>query len=117
MPHKKTAAEPSHSAEDRRSSPRKAYARPILAAAYNGLGDSYRHWATKFKKSEYHTEAVIAYMHVVTLFQTPERERRHALLYAGKCCEEVGWQDKAKEVYGELKSFYPNSKEAKEAGD
>ncbi|MCZ6601803.1 MAG: hypothetical protein O6952_02220, partial [Planctomycetota bacterium] len=88
---------------------------PILTEAFNGMGDAYRQKADKFRDAEDYNEALLAYMHVVVLSEEPVSERRHALLQSGKCSMKIGRKDMAQSLFGELKSRYPSSQEAKEA--
>ncbi|MCZ6691143.1 MAG: hypothetical protein O7H41_16265 [Planctomycetota bacterium] len=88
---------------------------PILTKAFNGMGDAYLQRADKFEDAKDYQEALLAYMHVVVLSEEPVSERRHALLQSGKCSTKIGWKDMAKSLFGELKSRYPTSQEAKEA--
>ena len=77
---------------------------PILARAYNGLGDAYRMRAEKRDDKKDFREAAVAYLHVVVLFSGPTNERAHALEHGAKSCQQVGWTDMAKSLSEELQA-------------
>lgn len=77
---------------------------PILARAYNGLGDAYRMRAEKRGDKKDFREAAVAYLHVVVLFSGPSSERAHALEHGAKSCEQVGWTEMARSLSEEKQS-------------
>jgi len=74
----------------------------LRATAYNKLGDCL------LAQKEYR-EALLAYLRVVVLFFKVKDQHAKALYWAAKCFEKRAESNRAKELYKELTSKYPES--------
>jgi tetratricopeptide (TPR) repeat protein len=79
----------------------------VVAECYNGLGDAFRKHSQaedRFKR------ALMEYLRVVTVLAeaASASEYAHALAGAAKCFEEIGDEERARELRTQLKARFPN---------